>query len=557
MGRWAAVLLLACALLPFLESRNWPMVHDDHDLRGPGSLVADPRADLELLLRADFFGSVERPWIVSGYWRPAAVVLARACWWLTDGARDASAWLGHVVNLLLHALATWALARLLMALAWPAAAAVGAAALFGAHPVHAEAVAWMSAACDTGAAASGLLAVTVLLGASRRRDELLAGLLFVLALAFKESGALWLGLGIALTWARGGGWRRALRVPLAAGLVYAALRLLAFRQGTDPSAILTPADAATRWLTWLSVIPDVVRLTLWPGAATPIHPVAAATSWSAPGVLPGLAVLALLMAIAVAALRRRSGPALLAVLTLLGTVALLAPWVRLPTGWPEMAAPLFERHLYAAAMVGPVALGLLALRLAERHAIATMLAAGLLAVPLGIVAHERSKVWSSEEAFARAGLLRAPESVSFWNHLGYARLTAFHEQQDPRAAQEALEAFERAMQLRPGLMLPELNRFLTLASLGRRDESEEAAVRLLDRHPDEPGVLDNVARWQLGEGRPAQAAALFERELATGRALPGAAEGLAESRRRLQAREKAIGSKDARGSEEPGAEGGT
>ena len=46
---------------PSPRSRDFPFVHDDHDLRGPGSLSADPRADIGLLLRADLFGSVERP----------------------------------------------------------------------------------------------------------------------------------------------------------------------------------------------------------------------------------------------------------------------------------------------------------------------------------------------------------------------------------------------------------------------------------------------------------------------------------------------------------------
>src|SRR5262249_31078732 len=158
------------------------------------------------------------------------------------------------------------------------------------------------------------------------------------------------GVAAALVWATGGGWRRALGVPAGVALAYVALRAAAFHQGTDPSAILTPADPATRWLTWLSIVTDLVRLSLWPGAPTPIHPVAAARGWSAPGVVAGLAALTLLVAVAVSAARRRSAAALLAALTLLGTVLLVAPWVRLPTGWPEMAAPLFERHLYAAAL---------------------------------------------------------------------------------------------------------------------------------------------------------------------------------------------------------------
>ena len=66
------------------------------------NLAADARAGAGLLLRADLFGSVERPWGESGYWRPMTLLAYRAAYWLADGREAPSAWLGHVATLLMH-----------------------------------------------------------------------------------------------------------------------------------------------------------------------------------------------------------------------------------------------------------------------------------------------------------------------------------------------------------------------------------------------------------------------------------------------------------------------
>jgi hypothetical protein len=70
--------------------------------------------------------------------------------------------------------------------------------------------------------------------------------------------------------------------------------------------------------------------------------------------------------------------------------------------------------------------------------------------------------------------------------------------------------------------------------LQQRDAAWVAADRLLQRHGEEPAVLENIAQWHLGQRRWGRAAELFERALATGHARPGTAEMLAESLRLLQ-----------------------
>ena len=59
---------------------------------------------------------------------------------------------------------------------------------------------------------------------------------------------------------------------------------------------------------------------------------------------------------------------------------------------------------------------------------------------------------------------------------------------------------------------------------------EERGVKALKM---DPAALDNVARWHMGHGRWNEAAALLEKELATGRPLPGAREALDHCMRAL------------------------
>jgi len=540
--RWAGWFLLLCALLPFAASRHAPNVHDDVFLRGPGSLVADPEAGAADLWRADVFGTRGELTGQSGFWRPLVLLSFRAEHDLTGGAAVPFAWLGHVVNLLLHALATLALWRVLLLLDLPDAAALAAAALFAVHPVHAETVAWLSGRSDLGATALAFLGTAVLLrrprdGRARTldRDAVLGALLLVAALLFKESAALLLLLAVlALRW-QGQPWRQAAAAPTFALVVYGILRVALFTRAIAPDAYLGPESASVRWATWLSIVPEALRLLVWPGAATPIHPVAPAVSWAQPAVPTGLVALLLMLYLCLHAWQRREPALGYGLLLVTGTLLLLAPWVRFPTGFREVAAPLYERYFYAAAAGPPIALAwLLRKRLARAPILA---AAGTLAAVLLIrpAAAAAGAVWSSDEAFARAGLAAAPHSANLWNHLGVAKLEELRAQGDRAAGDQALLAFQRARALQPDLAEAEINAFIALAMLGREDEATEAAHHLLQRRPDDPAALDNVAQWHFGHQRWKEAAALFERELATGRPRPGAAAALQECQRELQA----------------------
>jgi Flp pilus assembly protein TadD len=96
-----------------------------------------------------------------------------------------------------------------------------------------------------------------------------------------------------------------------------------------------------------------------------------------------------------------------------------------------------------------------------------------------------------------------------------------------------LAAFARALSIEPEHRLASLNQFITFVLLGRAEQATSSAKRLVERHGNDPAILDNIAHWHAVEGRWEQAAELFARELETGRALPGADEALGECLKQL------------------------
>ncbi len=537
LGRWSLGLLLLCAVLPFAGTRHAPLVHDDVNLRGYGSLAGTPGVGLGVLLRADLFGTPDEPLGQTGFWRPLVLLSDRADMVLTGWDPVAATWFAHLVNLALHAAATLMLFRLLLVLGLPEAAALVAAALFATHPVHAESVAWISGRGDLAATLfgfGGLLAVLRRPAAGLadgqadgrgKASALAAVLLLLAALLCKESAVLFVLLAWPLSMLAGRGARRGALVAGLALLAYAMLRGALFHGTLQPGAYTGPQSDLARWYTWLSILPDMLRLLLLPGPATPIHPVAEVGAWSSTLLLPGVVVLLLLSALTLSAWRQHALVPGFALLLLLGTMVMLAPWKRFPTGYAEVAAPLYDRYLYAA-LAGPAVLvgWLLRRPLARRPLLGAALAVAL-AVPLGVLANQASLAWSSDEAFARAGLAAAPRSPNLWNHLGVALLEQQRDADDPILARHlglaALAAFDAALTLQPGQTQAELNRFLSLAMLQRRDDAFIAADRLLQRHGKEPAVLENIAQWHAAEQRWREASQLFLRALETGHARPG------------------------------------
>jgi Flp pilus assembly protein TadD len=93
--------------------------------------------------------------------RPISSLSFRLGWWIGYG----TPFFAHCVNILLHAVATWLVFRLAIHIGAIALVAFGAALLFAAHPIHTEAVAYVSGRPDLLAT---VFALTAILLARRR-----------------------------------------------------------------------------------------------------------------------------------------------------------------------------------------------------------------------------------------------------------------------------------------------------------------------------------------------------------------------------------------------------
>ncbi len=140
----------------------------------------------------------------------------------------------HVVNVVLHALASTLLGALFVASGLPPMAAVLGSAAFLLHPANVEAVAWISQLKST----SAMVLMLAALLAYPRRPVLGSGL-FGLALLAKATAACALPVVFLLEWARGGGvrWRwLAVWVALFAG--YALVEFTAHQRAGAAAATL-------------------------------------------------------------------------------------------------------------------------------------------------------------------------------------------------------------------------------------------------------------------------------------------------------------------------------
>jgi hypothetical protein len=179
----------------------------------------------------------------------------------------------HVVNVALYiavCVLVLGLARRLMPEPWD----LVAAALFAVHPVHVEVVANVVGQAELVVTAIAVLAVTRYLDG--RRAVLPTCALYALGLLAKEHAAVIPALFVAAELtvvADPRTWRERLTAlrPLAAALTltfvsYLGVRMLVLGGSVGESALipLVRAPWATRWWTTMGVVPEWIRLLVWP-----------------------------------------------------------------------------------------------------------------------------------------------------------------------------------------------------------------------------------------------------------------------------------------------------
>nr|XP_017099469.2 protein O-mannosyl-transferase TMTC1 isoform X2 [Drosophila bipectinata] len=262
----------ALSFLLYLNTFNAGFVYDDRrailtnsDVRGETPLVQ--------LLRNDFWGTPLVDTGSHGSWRPLCVLSFRLNH-LVDGLTPFGY---HLVNVLLHSLATGLVVLVGRTLLPSRFGASAAGCLFAVHPAHTEAVAGLVGRADLGACVLCLLAYLTYrqhMATRRMRSLLLTVLLGLSGLLFKETAIVALLLcGICDALAIGKGHDkhrlRSLTI-LSASLgcaLYCRLCLL-----PRPSATFAAADNpaahemswTTRSLTFLYLPVANLRLLVWP-----------------------------------------------------------------------------------------------------------------------------------------------------------------------------------------------------------------------------------------------------------------------------------------------------
>jgi hypothetical protein len=457
----AVVALAAVTALPVVKNEltqdDQPLIHSDtriHDLANIREILIEP-----------FWpkgGEI-------GHHRPAMTLTLALQWAMGNGNRVSY----KIVSLTLHAAAALAvliLALELLPVTWAAAAALA----FAVHPVHVEAVA---VAINQGELIIGMgYALTLAWYIRFRRQRLptwrdrvaLAGVI-TLATFYKENGvvlpALLLAAEALLIHAEP--WRvrwRNLR-PTILVQVLAVLLVFVIRsqvlegsfRGTFTAEGLMDLTMGERALTMLGVVPEYLRLLVWPAtlqADYSPNEILTATSWGAEQTL-GAAIMAL---VALLCWRlRRTNPVV--VFGFAWMVIALAPVSNVLVA---SGIVLAERTLLLPSIGVLIALaGLLSasasnLRISERPRLRALMAAAFIAIiAMGASrSWNRYHIWRSQVRLWTQTVIDAPDSYRAWVALGSLII-------DPKQVQLAIDFTERgnAIWENPGVMFELAQRY--------------------------------------------------------------------------------------------------
>jgi hypothetical protein len=239
--------------------------------------------DIHIVVNNAHVHSLAQPWhrFLEPYWpldtgvglyRPITI-LAYALQWVAGAGRPL---IFHLTSVLLYGMVA-VLVLLVARRLLPATAAFAAAGLWAVHPVHVEAVANVVGQSEIVAALALLAAVLLYLrarehGALPRSVEAAISVLYVVACLTKEHGLVLPGLLLALEFTvlesrpYAPGLRRFYLMLAAIGLAIFAVRteVLGALAGDLPPYWMAGVSAGQRRLTMLAVVPQWVRLLLWP-----------------------------------------------------------------------------------------------------------------------------------------------------------------------------------------------------------------------------------------------------------------------------------------------------
>jgi protein O-mannosyl-transferase len=388
MGQWLPLLPVVLAIFLYVPTLGYDFVYDDHwTVAGNPHLRVWP--GLQRIFTSDIWGLTSYP-APSNYYRPMFFLGN----WFTAHVMSASPWAFHLMNLLLHAVAAGLVWLVAMNLVADKRIALIAATLFAVHPIHTEAVAWITDTVDLGCTLFFLLAVFLYTRAGSRRltTEIAISACYFVALLWKEPAATFVLVIVAFDWLIRGElqWRRYAPIAFVTG-IYFLMRYQALG-GVVPityHSTLTlseyPLVAATGLGTYISKLMVPINLSMY------YDPVADSLLFA--GLLGGLIVTAVLLS---RRWREISWALFWIVLTLSPALAV-----------SRISMPVSERNLYLASVGYCLAIAILVSKLNWRYAsVLSAVVAGLFAV--GTL--QRLPVWQDDLTLYAATLRKHPDA---------------------------------------------------------------------------------------------------------------------------------------------------
>lgn len=340
-------------------------------------------------------------------WAPLVLLVHGAAWQLFGPAP-----LGHhVLNVVLHAIASSLLVLLLVRATIPPLVSIALGLVFLLHPANVEAVAWASQLKSVLSLALALLALVW-----HPRRPALALLAFVAALLAKASALFALPMAAVLAWARTGRGEAA-RAGWLAGWTIVAGAHVAIELGANLHTNLAPAihdDALVRARTLVALVGRYAAIALTGNGTSVFHEPAPVLRFGDPWLGLGALVIAAAGARTVVALRQRREEAA----WWIGAAAAFAPvsqWL------VPFLYPMADRYLYFVlpGLMGGLALALRpragsarAARLPARAPELVALALAGLALVFGVRAHERAAVFRSASSLLADAIRHYPDGTS-------------------------------------------------------------------------------------------------------------------------------------------------
>lgn len=504
VGGRAALAVSALAILCYVNAIDGEFVFDDIKLIVNNDIVKDPGRVGEVLF-TNLWGLLGRG---SNYYRPLPPLLFMGLHALF-GLRPEPF---HLLSIALHAGTTclvFLTARaLLEGHAAPARAlwgAVAGAVIFAVHPIHVEAVAWISGVMDVACTFFSLLAIYLYItaDAARRRStrEALSLVALSLALLSKEPAAVvpfvLMAYDLLFGRSRLANARIVLRrwaPPFAVLAGYLALRAFSLG-GVAPFRQEGLASTSEMALSLSRLFALYLQKLVLPVNLNVVYDLPAVTTPTAPEFLLAVVTLAIFVAVGWLALRVR-GTAAFGLLLFLLT---LAPSLYVPALSQDLTKAFAERYAYfpsaglalmlAAACTGAQRQGVWVFR-------AVLAGLAAISVTFGGLTLARNRVWQDSLALWSDCVRKSPNLALAHENLGLALLRSGAEEEGRRSLQTALRlapelaenavtsgvlaarkgltlqailSFQTALLHKPGLVLAHYNLALAFEQLGWND----------------------------------------------------------------------------------------